>query len=164
VAAGEQTSTRTTTSLGHLNLARLDLDGGDPATAAGHLARALDAIDPGADRWVLVEGLEAVARLLVATGRPGSGQLLATAAEIRLSIRQPVAPTEAADLQWTEEHGRPLDRGPAGPAASAASVDPSAGAAGSLLDATAAHRLAQLHVREAARPEGAPRRTRRARE
>ena len=76
VAAGEQSSTRTTIALGHVNLARLDLDDGDPATAADHLARALELIDPGADRWVLVEALEAVARLLVATARPGSGQLL----------------------------------------------------------------------------------------
>lgn len=158
VAAGEQT--RTTIGLGHLNLARLDLDAGEPASAADHLGRALDVIDPGADRWVLVEALEAVARLLVATARPGSGQLLATAGEIRRAIRQPVAPTEAADREWTEEHGRPLDRGPAG---SVSSADPAGEARGSLLDPTAAHRLAQQHVRETARPEGAPRRTKRAR-
>ncbi|MGH2463835.1 MAG: hypothetical protein ACRDGI_00075, partial [Candidatus Limnocylindrales bacterium] len=160
IDAGEQSSTRTTIALGLINLARLGLDAGDPATAAGHLARALELIDPGADRWVLVDALEAVARLLVATARPGSGQLLATSSAIRLAIRQPVAPTEALDRQWTEEHGRPLDRGPAGPASSGM---PSIGAPDVVLDAAAALQLAVLHVREATRPEGAPRRTRRAR-
>ena len=72
IDAGEQSSTRTTIALGHINLARLDLDAGDPATAAEHLARALELIDPGADRWVLVDVLEAVARMLV--GDPGGSR------------------------------------------------------------------------------------------
>ena len=54
VAAGEQASTRTTIALGHVNLARLDLDASDPASAAGHLVQALELVDPVADRWVLV--------------------------------------------------------------------------------------------------------------
>ena len=72
IDAGERSSTRTTIALGHLNLARLDVDTGDSTSAAAHLLRALDLIDPDTDRWVLVEALEATARLLVALDRAGS--------------------------------------------------------------------------------------------
>jgi tetratricopeptide (TPR) repeat protein len=69
--AGEQSSTRTTIALAHVNLARLDIDARNWSAAADHLARSLELIDPEADRWVLVEALEALARLVVAVGRPG---------------------------------------------------------------------------------------------
>jgi predicted ATPase/tetratricopeptide (TPR) repeat protein len=158
VAAGEQSSTRTTIALGHLNLARLDLDAGDQAAAAAHLVRALEHIDPVADRWVLVEALEAVARLLVSVDQIGSAQLLATAGEIRAAIRQPVAPTEAADGDWTARAGRaeaqPAEAGP-GHAPDVASDG--------VPDGATAHLLAVAGAREAARAEGTPRRSRRAR-
>ena len=98
IDAGIEASTRTTVALGHLNLARLDLDDDRVATAVGHLESALDVLDPGADRWVLVEALETVARLLVTLGRPGAGGLLDAATAIRLEIRQPVPPTERGDV------------------------------------------------------------------
>jgi predicted ATPase/DNA-binding SARP family transcriptional activator len=101
IEAGDQSSTRTTVAFGHLNLARLDIDADDHAGAAGHLVQALDLLDPDTDRWVLVEALEAVARLLVAVGRPGPQALLASAAKIRSAIRQPVPPTESPDLART---------------------------------------------------------------
>ncbi len=147
VAAGEQSSTRTTIALGHINLARLDLDAGDSALASGHLVRALELIDPAADRWVLADALEAVARLLVATGRPGSANLLAAAEATRRAIRQPLAPTERADRDWTLSHGRLIPDGvPAGPA--------------EILDPLAAHRLAATLSAESGRPSAAPRRRR----
>ncbi len=99
--AGEQSSTRTTTALAHVNLARLDLDEGRWSAAADHLCRALELIDPDADRWVLAEALEAVARLLVAVGRPGAGVVLDLSAQIRAAIHQPPAPTEKSDLDAT---------------------------------------------------------------
>jgi tetratricopeptide (TPR) repeat protein len=151
VAAGEQSSTRTTIALGHVNLARLDLDAGDPALAAGHLVRALELIDPGADRWVLVDALEAVARMLVVTGRPGSAELLAAAAQTRLAIRHPVAPTEQADREWTVDHGRLVVDGPGGSAAASP---------GEVLDLLSAHQLAATLAGESARPAAAPRRRR----
>ncbi len=154
IDAGEQSSTRTTIALGHLNLARLELDGGDPSAAADHIVQTLGLIDPDADRWVLVEALEATGRLLVALNRPGSGAMLAAADAIRRVIRQPVAPTESADRDWTQAHGALLDR----PAS-----NPKGGPAPIILDAPAAHQLAEQYAREAARPEGAPRRARRAR-
>jgi predicted ATPase/DNA-binding SARP family transcriptional activator/tetratricopeptide (TPR) repeat protein len=151
VAAGEQSSTRTTIALGHLNLARLDLDAGDPALAAGHLVRALELIDPGADRWVLVDALEAVARMLVVTERPGWAELLAAAAQTRLAIRQPVAPTEKADREWTVSHGRLVPGGPGGSAAAGP---------GEVLGPLSAHQLAATLAAESARPAAAPRRRR----
>lgn len=154
IDAGEQSSTRTTVAFGHLNLARLDLDAGEYPAAADHLVRALELIDPAADRWVLVEGLEAVARLLVATDKPGSGQLLATAGRIRSVIRHPVAPTEATDLESTLVHGRAIDAG--------SSLPPDRDPA-SLLEAAAAHDLASAYARGVARPAPAPPRRRRAR-
>ena len=153
VDAGELSSTRTTVALGHVNLARLDLDTGDHATAASHLARALELVDPGADRWVLVECLEAVARLLVASGRTGSGRLLTAASRIRAEIRQPVAPTEVNDLEWTLARGTAVD----GPGA------PPDGDPRPELDPAAAHALALGHARDAARPVTAAPRRRRAR-
>ena len=94
-------------------------------------------IDPEADRWVLVDALEAAARLLVATHgdevlsqaigptdpMATAAALLATSAEVRSAIHQPVAPTEATDLAWTRgrlasarfpEAGRPATPGHAG--------------------------------------------------
>ncbi len=135
--AGEQSSTRTTIAFGQINLARLDLDGSDYGPAAGHLVRALEQLEPEADRWVLVEALEAVARLLAATERPGSGPLVASAGQIRQSIHQPVSPTEAADLAWTVAQ--------AGPAA-----EPGLGP-------LEAQELALRVARELARPESPPR-------
>ena len=81
--AGEQSSTRTTIALAHVNLARLDIDAGSWSAAADHLAHSLELIDPEADRWVLVEALEALARLLVAVGRPGAGALLDFSSAVR---------------------------------------------------------------------------------
>jgi tetratricopeptide (TPR) repeat protein len=151
IDAGEQSSTRTTVALGHLNLARLDIDATDYPAGAGHLARALELVDLDADRWVLVECLEAVARLLAATSRTGSGRLLDAANRIRIEIRQPVAPTEAGDLEWTLARSVTLDEPD-----SRRDRDPSA-----KLDAAAAHALAIGHARDAARPvTSAPRRRR----
>jgi hypothetical protein len=151
IDAGEQSSTRTTVALGHLNLARLDIDATDYPAGAGHLARALELVDPDADRWVLVECLEAVARLLAATSRTGSGRLLDAANRIRIEIRQPVAPTEAGDLEWTLARSVTLDEPD-----SRRDRDPSAE-----LDAAAAHALALGDARDAARPvTSAPRRRR----
>jgi len=103
-------------SLAHINLARLDLDTASWASAANHLGQALDLLDPDADRWVLVEAIEAVARLIVADGLPGAGELLDCSAAIRSEIDQPVAPTELYDLETTlarsrldgDDHGPPL--------------------------------------------------------
>jgi hypothetical protein len=50
---------------------------------------------------VLVDALEAVARLLVAIGETGAGQLLDDAAAVRADIHQPVSPTERADVDGT---------------------------------------------------------------
>ncbi len=153
IDAGEQSSTRTTVALGHVNLARLDIDAGDYPVAASHLARALELIDPDADRWVLVEGLETVARLLAATSRTGSGRLLDEASRIRAAIHQPVAPTEVNDLEWTLARGTALDE----------PGSPPDGDPPPELDPTAAHALAIGHAREAARPITAGPRRRRAR-
>ncbi len=153
IDAGEQASTRTTVALGHVNLARLDLDAADYAAAAGHLVQALDLVDLAADRWVLVECLEAVARLLVATNRPGSRRLLDAANRVRTAIRQPVPPTEAGDLEWTEAHGMAIDE----------PVPVTDGGPAVALDAAAAHVLAIGHAREAARSVAVPARGRRAR-
>ena len=154
IDAGEQSSTRTTVALGHLNLARLDLDAGEYPAAADHLVRALELVDPDADRWVLVEGLEAVGRLLVVLDRVGSTALLASAARIRAVISQPIAPTEATDLEWTLTNGRSVDGG-SGP--------PPDGDPGPGLDGVTAHGVAVAYAREAARPAPAPPGRRRAR-
>ena len=69
IDAGKRSGTRTTIALGNVDLARLDLDTADFASAAAHLLRSLDLIDPDSDRWVLVDALEATARLLVALDR-----------------------------------------------------------------------------------------------
>ncbi len=71
IDAGSTASTRTTVALGHLGLARLDLDENNVAAAAPHLHAALGGIDAAADRWVLVEALEGVARLLLLVGTSG---------------------------------------------------------------------------------------------
>ncbi len=104
IAAGEVASTRTTVALGHINLARLDLDAADTASAAAHLGEALLALDPVADRWVLADGLETVARLADLTDTDGAGPLLDEARAIREAIHQPVAPTEAADVAAARAH------------------------------------------------------------
>ena len=153
VAAGEQASTRTTIALGHVNLARLDLDASDPASAAGHLVQALELVDPVADRWVLVEALEAVARLLVGTDPGLARRLLGAAAVIRAAIRQPVAPTEAGDLEWTLSASRSGE----GSASRPLPGD------GDPIEAAEARLLALDRAREAGRAEVAPRRARRAR-
>lgn len=157
IDAGEQANTRTTVALGHLNLARLDLDDRDFPAAAAHLVRALDLIDPDADRWVLVEALESVARLLVGIGQTGSWPLLASAAAIRVAIRQPIPPTEVADVEWTVAHRRAIDLG----------TDAEPGAEQSArqvaeLEPAAAHAMAAGHAREIARPAPGPPRLRRA--
>ena len=145
IDAGEQSSTRTTVALGHLNLARLDLDDGESRVAAEHLVRVFELIDPDADRWVLVDSLEAVARLLVVLDRAGSGDLLASAAGLRLLINQPIAPTESTDLKWTLAEGRSRAGDPAAP-----------------LDPAAAYVLAVGYAREAALPAPVSPRRRRA--
>jgi DNA-binding SARP family transcriptional activator/predicted ATPase len=101
IDAGEAAGTRTTVALGHLNLARLDLDEGQNAGAGTNLEAALAVIDPEADRWVLVEAVEVLARLLALTDRSGAAELLDAAAAIRAAIRQPVPPTDLADIEAT---------------------------------------------------------------
>ncbi|MGD0193533.1 MAG: BTAD domain-containing putative transcriptional regulator [Candidatus Dormibacteria bacterium] len=101
IDAGSAASTRTTVALGHLGLARLDMDERDLAAASAHLEAALDGIDPGADRWVLVDALEGVARLLLLLGRQGGSRLLNTASALRAEIGQPVPQTDLADLAAT---------------------------------------------------------------
>ncbi len=150
IDAGEQSSTRTTVALAHVSLARLDLDAADHGPAAGHLAQALDLVDPEADRWVLVECIEAVARLLVVTNRPGSRRLLDAANGIRTAIRQPVAPTEADDLAWTLAQGLAIEEADQAPDGDLTIA----------LDPAAAHALASQHARDAARPAPVPRRGR----
>jgi predicted ATPase/DNA-binding SARP family transcriptional activator len=97
LAAGLHTGTRTTTALAQLSLARLDLDAGAVADAAGRLVAALEPLDVETDRWVLVEALEVTARLQLARGLPAGG-LLAQAAELRELIGQPAPPNDAAEL------------------------------------------------------------------
>jgi predicted ATPase/DNA-binding SARP family transcriptional activator len=99
--AGQQSGTRTIVALAHVNLARLDLDAGGCRVAADHLYLALDLIKPVADRWVLVDILEAVARLMVAVERPGAGDVLDSATAIRAQIDQPASPTETVDMEGT---------------------------------------------------------------
>jgi DNA-binding SARP family transcriptional activator/predicted ATPase len=101
IDAGEAAGTRTTVALGHLNLARLDLDEEQITDANAHVAAALGMIDPEADRWVLVEAVEVTARSLALLGRSGAAELLDAAAAIRADIRQPVPPTDAADIAAT---------------------------------------------------------------
>ncbi len=125
IDAGRSSDTRTTIAIGTLDLARLDLDTGDARSAATHLLDALDHIDPDADRWVLVDALEAAARLLVTATPEGrevaavtadtAATLVAAAGRIRIAIHQPIAPTEAADLAWTA--GRLAPGGDAPPTA-----------------------------------------------
>lgn len=114
IAAGEASSTRTTVALGHILVARLDLDQGDAADAAAHLAEALALLDPVADRWVVADGLEVAARLVVVADAGGAGDLIDAADAIRAAIHQPVAPTEAADVEAVRARlharGEPTDR------------------------------------------------------
>ncbi len=101
IDAGDAGGTRTTVAHGHLYLARLDLDADDVDAASGHLEAALEIIDPASDRWVLVDALEVVARLLSAMELPEAGELLDAAAAIRAEIRQPIPPTDGADVAAT---------------------------------------------------------------
>ena len=142
IEAGEQVKTRTTVAFGYLNLARLDLDTDDYAAAAGHLVRAADLLDPVADRWVLAEELEAVARLVTGSGRVGAAELLAAADAIREDIGQPVAPTEAADVESVRARSRSVST----------ATQPTAPP----LDAVAAHAMATRFARELARLAGQP--------
>jgi DNA-binding SARP family transcriptional activator/predicted ATPase len=135
IDAGERASTRTTIALGHVNLARLDIDSGEFASAAGHLLRSLELIDPDSDRWVLADALEATARLLVAVDRSGAKAILTSAGAIRVAIQQPVPPTEAADLDRTSLHAARVD------------VDEA-----EALDPAAALALAAAYLREVPKP------------
>jgi predicted ATPase/DNA-binding SARP family transcriptional activator len=128
IDAGSAASTRTTVALGHLGLARLDLDAHDLTAAAPHLEAALNGIDPAADRWVLVEALEGVARLLLLLERPGGGRLLNTASAMRAEIGQPVPQTDVADLAETR--------------AGTADTDTHADAVSAIVSALDAHRVA----------------------
>ena len=138
IDAGAQSSTRTTVALGHLNLGRLDLDADDHPGAARNLLQALDLLEPDSDRWVLVEALEAIARLVVAVGAPGADTLLASAAGIRSAIRQPVPPTESSDLERTR--------------VAAASLAGSRRPPDNPLDPAATRALAAAYAREILRP------------
>jgi tetratricopeptide (TPR) repeat protein len=122
IDAGEQSSTRTTIALAHVNLARLDVDAGSWSAAADHLSRSLELIDPDADRWVLVEALEALARLLVAAGRPGVAALLDFSSAVRTAIHQPPAPTEQGDLDATRARSITEPHDPAAPILSPAAA------------------------------------------
>jgi hypothetical protein len=84
----------------------------------------------------------------------GSAALLASAARIRAVISQPIAPTEATDLEWTLTNGRSVDGGSGPPP----DRDPVPG-----LDGATAHSVAVAYAREAARPAPAPPGRRRAR-
>jgi predicted ATPase/DNA-binding SARP family transcriptional activator len=154
IEAGEQSTTRTTVALGHINLARLDLDAAEAAPAAAHLSAALELVDAGADRWVAVELLETAARLLALTGRTGASILLATSAGIRREIRQPGAPTEAGDLEWTRTRARDLD-------ATEAALDPTRAAQPTPTDARTAMSLAARQLGEVAGPSRTPQALRR---
>lgn len=145
VASGDQSGTRTTIALGHVNLARLDMDRGNESAAARNLLHAFEVINPQSDRWVLVEALEAAARLLVATDRASSMSILGAADRIRTAIRQPVASTEADDRSSTIRLGR------------SHVADPTAGSKGPWidpLDATSAYRVAERATRELLTTEG----------
>jgi DNA-binding SARP family transcriptional activator/predicted ATPase len=163
IEAGEQVQTRTSVALGHVGLARLDLDAGSVDGAADHLRAALELHDPRADRWVLVEVLEAVARLVVPLDRRGAAELLRSSAAIRAEIRQPIAPTETPDLAATRSlAGIVAPNADADDAANLPHTDPptaDGAAGGAPLAPTAAHALAVELLRSvptasAARPPG----------
>jgi tetratricopeptide (TPR) repeat protein len=137
IDAGSAASTRTTVALGHLGLARLDMDDRDLAAASAHLEAALDGIDATADRWVLVDALEGVARLLLLLERPGGGRLLSTASALRAEIGQPVPQTDVADLAATR--------------AGIADTDPRESALTAIVSALDAHRVAVEALRAASR-------------
>jgi predicted ATPase/DNA-binding SARP family transcriptional activator len=148
IVAGDASSTRTTVALGHINLARLDLDDGDTAAAAGHLHEALQALDAVEDRWVLVDALETAARLALAAGADGAAPLLGAAAAIRAAIHQPVAPTESDDLDAAHREVGQIH---------------ASGAATGPIGIAAAHADALSIVSDLARPTAAPTPLRRAR-
>jgi hypothetical protein len=104
------------------------MDGRDVAAAAAHLEAALDGIDPAADRWVLVDALEGVARLLLLLERPGGSRLLDTASALRAEIGQPVPQTDVADLDATR--------------AGIADTEPRESALTAIVSALDAHRVA----------------------
>ncbi|HEY6470741.1 MAG TPA: BTAD domain-containing putative transcriptional regulator [Candidatus Dormibacteraeota bacterium] len=129
IDAGETAGTRTTVALGHLNLARLDLNDDASGEARAHLGAALAIIDPSADRWVLVEALEVAARLLSVAEPAEAAALLHAATVIRSEIRQPVPPTDAAELERTRARIDALGLSAPGPSASAAGIHARATAA-----------------------------------
>jgi DNA-binding SARP family transcriptional activator/predicted ATPase len=135
IDAGAEASTRTTVAHGRLALARLDMDERELSSATMHLESALAGIDPAADRWVLVDALEGVARLLVLLGRPGARRLVSIAAAIRSEIGQPIPPTDVADVASTL----------------AASSDPDEPAIIPIASALDAHRLAVEALRSVTR-------------
>ena len=135
IDAGAEASTRTTVAHGQLALARLDMDERELSSAMMHLESALAGIDPAADRWVLVDALEGVARLLLLLGRPGARRLVSIAAAIRAEIGQPIPPTDVADVATTL----------------AASSDPDEPAIIPIVSALDAHRLAVEALRSATR-------------
>ena len=149
IAAGGQVRTRTTVAIGHIDLARLDLDAGDTSSAATHLHEALESLDPLADRWVLVDGLEAVARLAADSDPDGAARLLDEASSIREVIHHPVAPTEAADVERVRAQVRRRGSG--------------AGSRGAAAGPAAAHAVAIGIARDLRRPSQAPTPLRRAR-
>ena len=129
IDAGEAAGTRTTVALGHLNLARLDLNDDVPGDATAHLGAALAIVDPNADRWVLVEALEVVARLMSVMDATEAAELLHAATVIRSEIRQPVPPTDAAELAATRARIDALGLGPFTSSPSAADIHARATAA-----------------------------------
>jgi hypothetical protein len=64
---------------------------------------------------VLVEALEALARLVVAVGRPGADALLDFSSAVRAAIHQPAAPTEQGDLDATRARTSAAGHDRAGP-------------------------------------------------
>jgi hypothetical protein len=111
------------------------MDERELSSATMHLESALAGIDPAADRWVLVDALEGVARLLVLLGRPGARRLVSIAAAIRSEIGQPIPPTDVADVASTL----------------AASSDPDEPAIIPIASALDAHRLAVEALRSVTR-------------
>ena len=91
--------------------------------------------------------------MLVGTDPVLARRLLGAAAVIRAAIRQPVAPTEAGDLEWTLSASRSGE----GSASRPLPGD------GDPIEAAEARLLALDRAREAGRAEVAPRRARRAR-
>jgi DNA-binding SARP family transcriptional activator/predicted ATPase len=110
--AGRDAGTRTTISHGYICLARLDLDRDMLGDATRGLRQALEVLRPADDRWVLVDVLESLGRLLVRFADPAAGTMLADAAAIRVDINQPVPPTEAGDVARAHEAAKRITGSP----------------------------------------------------